>query len=309
MVFIRVVHLLSRLCGCFCPCGLSFFLCNILNSLCPCFFPRRNEGSCCLPGSGNKVYPSSDDEHLEDVSDFSTFFALQQFLDGAFRDRAYTGQYKPKFLTVHEAYRVRNSNAQEDYAAVREKLQNARSPCDSFGDPVLTGRELPVALQRDLENWGLDVPLDALIHEHLFFHGTHQDAAKGIVAGDFRLPDTHQHGGSYGRGVYLAEACTKAHMYCKPRNGDNLFPLLIVRSALGKVSNTAVDVPNADALNTGAANGTWDSVCGDRRKLVNNFSGYREFIVYDSGQVLALYLLWVSERKPTCCCCQRSCRI
>merc|ERR1712217_481987 len=202
----------------------------------------------------------------------------------------------------------RNDDAQRKYVKVRQHLQDTVAGISSLTDGVLTGWEMPLALRNDLEVWGLDEPLDPTIDEHLFFHGTNEAAAAGIVDGDFRLPPSHEHGGSYGKGVYLAETCTKAHMYCKQRGADKLSPILIVRSALGKAHNTNLETPNPGALESGAKSGQYNSVCGDRRKLPQNYSGYREFIVYDTGQVLPMYLLWCSQRKACAPCLRRTCR-
>lgn len=301
----------SRLCGCILPCGLNFIFCNLCNwlnwILCPSCCPRRSGGGCCcLRRSSSKVCSITD--NLEEVTDCTTFYALQQFLDQTFRDRPYSGQYTPRHLMVKEAYRVRNDTAQKAYIQVRETLRKTAAGASSLTDGVLTGWELPVALRQDLEIWGLDEPLDPAIDEHLFFHGTNEGAAKGIVEGDFRLPPSHEHGGSYGKGVYLAESSTKAHMYSKPRGGDNLCPILVVRSALGTVHNTNLETPNPGGLESGASSGQYNSVCGDRRKLTQNYSGYREFIVYDTGQVLPMYLLWCSQRTACAPCLRRSCR-
>lgn len=304
----RILRFFHRCLGCCCPCGLSFRIFEFFTCLCPFLCSRRNRNGCCCCGNaGNQVHPDIQ-ENLEPVTDCTTLFAIQQFLDRTFRDRWYTGIYKPKFMTMVEAYRVRNDTAQRDYVAVTDKLQenNAErgSACKPFGDDILTGAECPLALRQDIERWGLDTPLDPTIHEHLFFHGTNEVAAKGIVDGDFRLPDTHEHGGMFGKGVYLGEASTKAHMYCKPR-ADGLFPIFICRSALGDVTVTVEQTPDPNALDRGAKQGEYNAVCGDRRKLKQNFSGYREFIVYDTGQVLAMYLLWCRESKVGPCCKRR----
>lgn len=137
--------------------------------------------------------------------------------------------------------------------------------------------------------------MDASINECLVFHGTSAAAARAIVQTDFALPKAHAHGAIYGGGVYLAESNTKAHMYCQadPRGW---VPILIVQVALGIIHNTVEDRPDGAALMRGAQAGTYDSVCGDRRKLKWNFSGWREFVVYDKAQAVARYVVWCKPK-------------
>merc|ERR1711879_574465 len=121
-------------------------------------------GGCCAGCFGHKVHPDIS-KNLEPVTDCSTFFALQQFIDQTFRDRPYVGIYKPKFLTLREAYRVRNADAERAYVEKRKSLQDKTPDPSSqrMQTPVITERECPVALRKDLECWGLDDPLDPAI--------------------------------------------------------------------------------------------------------------------------------------------------
>merc|ERR1712061_489907 len=136
-------------------------------------------------------------------------------------------------------------------------------------------------------------PLDNVISECLLFHGTSREAAGSIAEKDFQLPRQHAHGGLYGKGIYLAESSTKAHMYCTEDNKK--FPFLIVRAALGDILVVKEDRPNARKLETDAGKASedrYDTVCGDRRHLKHNFSGWREFIVYEPCQVLTEWIVW-----------------
>mmetsp|Transcript_50072 Transcript_50072/g.155223 ORF Transcript_50072/g.155223 Transcript_50072/m.155223 type:complete len:101 (+) Transcript_50072:1084-1386(+) len=99
----------------------------------------------------------------------------------------------------------------------------------------------------------------------------------------------------YGKGVYLAEASTKAHMYCAAR-GDGAFPILLVRATLGLVKDNLDEKTNPAAINSEAEKKVFDTMCGDRRKHKFNFSGYREFVVYDPDQAVAELLLWAKKK-------------
>merc|ERR1712048_19184 len=141
---------------------------------------------------------------------------------------------------------------------------------------------------------GLVEDLDVDVNEFLMFHGTAPEKAKCIITTDFRMPRGDKaHGHLYGAGIYFAESNSKAHMYCEAL--EDAFPILVSRVTLGTIKNVTDNSPNAKALYDGAMKGDYDSVCGDRRNLKWNFSGYREFIVYNNDQALVEFLVWCTK--------------
>merc|ERR1712217_381712 len=110
--------------------------------------------------------------------------------------------------------------------------------------------------------------LDESINECLMFHGTSPEAAEGISDTNFRLPEDDQgaHGCLYGRGIYLAETHSKAHMYCKKPREDGAYAIFIVRAALGRV-RVFTDYRPSNDFKQEVRSGQYDTVCGDRRKL------------------------------------------
>merc|ERR1711904_536495 len=78
-------------------------------------------------------------------------------------------------------------------------------------------------------------------NEHWLWHGTSSKGAVGITEGDFRISMAGYSAGTlYGRGVYLAEACSKSDEYTQSDEGDQgLRTLLLCRACLGRVNYTA----------------------------------------------------------------------
>jgi len=185
-----------------------------------------------------------------------------------------------------EVHRVRNDKAMADYENYKRSVHNKRGGnCTHLKDAIIS-RNAPSVLASNL---------DARLNEYLMFHGTSPAAAKGITETDFRLPKDHAHGAIYGAGVYIAETNTKAHMYCSP-DSRGWVPILIVRTLLGSIHNTEEERPDGNALLRSAQRGDYDSVCGDRRKLTWNFSGWREFIVYDHAAAVAEWIVWCKPK-------------
>jgi len=136
-------------------------------------------------------------------------------------------------------------------------------------------------------------PLNDEINEVYLWHGTHVRAAIGIAQNDFRINLAGTGAGTmYGRGVYMAESCTKADEYTKDEPGgyyDKIFALVLCRVVMGKYFYTMERDMTAEAK---VREGEFDSTCGDRKKLVGTF---REFVVYDNSQLYPEYVVLVSR--------------
>jgi hypothetical protein len=245
-----------------------------------CTRRRRNR-----TGATSKISSSTDVGDAMRVQDNKVIAAMQTFMDLTFRDRSYKGQFKPQRLQVMEVYRVKNYSAMADLDEYKNELRERRGVCQPLHEQVLSANP-PQELEANS---------DPTLNEYLMFHGTSAEAANAIIETDFRLPKSHTHGAVYGAGIYIAETNTKGHMYCSP-DSRGWVPMLVVRTILGNIHNTDVESPDTDDLLRMANAGVIDSVCGDRRKLRYNFSGWREFIVYDNAQVAVEWLIWCKPK-------------
>jgi len=133
-------------------------------------------------------------------------------------------------------------------------------------------------------------PLHEAGLEAFLFHGTKPDGARSVAVENFDLKFARD--GLFGRGIYLAESCSKSDEYTSP-DRDGLRPLLLCRVALGKINYCEERSPNKRDLETACTGGGFHSVLGDRRKVHNTF---REFIVYDPLQVCTHFVLWYRRR-------------
>merc|ERR1712187_321410 len=96
----------------------------------------------------------------------------------------------------------------------------------------------------------------------------------------------------YGRGIYLAESCSKSDEYTSP-GPDGSRPLLVCRATLGNVYYTDERTPDVNLLERQCGYmskkiGKFHSVLGDREKCSGT---YREFICFDEGLVFPAYIV------------------
>lgn len=121
------------------------------------------------------------------------------------------------------------------------------------------------------------------------FHGTNDEAAEKITKGDFLVDKAGSNAGTlYGRGIYMAESCSKSDEYSK-ENSEGLRCMLICRAVLGNVLYCDEVAPNVDSLVRQCLHGNYHSLLGDREKCRGTF---REFIVYDDDQVYPEIAVW-----------------
>merc|ERR1712107_255757 len=77
-------------------------------------------------------------------------------------------------------------------------------------------------------------PLNTAANEVVLFHGTKPIAAERITSEDFRLDLAGSSAGTlYGRGIYLAENCSKADEYSSCDSSTGLYTMLLCRTTLG----------------------------------------------------------------------------
>jgi len=131
--------------------------------------------------------------------------------------------------------------------------------------------------------------LETLANEAWLFHGTKPVAAESIASNNFRLDLAGSSAGAlYGRGIYLAENCTKADEYCRPDPRTGLLTMLLCRTTLGKLFYSAEVKPDTRICEQACLTGDCHSVLGDRKACRGTF---REFCVFDEDQVYPNYLV------------------
>jgi len=130
--------------------------------------------------------------------------------------------------------------------------------------------------------------LDADANCMWLFHGTSPEAGQSICAGNLLINNGSKGGKLYGRGIYLAEACSKSDEY-SVENEDGLRCMLICRTTLGNVLYNDEVNPNVESLVQLCITGPFHSVLGDPERSCGRF---REFVVYEDSQVYPEFMLW-----------------
>jgi len=211
-------------------------------------------------------------------------YFLQQLLDETFVE-VYTKDRKddevPQRLVLVAGTFVQNETNWVQYMERKEKIR-----AEIRADP-LSGIEScwPKTMDSQAVR-GLD-SLDTEVQECWMWHGTSKGGAHGITSEDFRLKFAGTNVGTlYGRGIYLAEACTKSDEYTQEEDGERY--LLLCRSTLGRINYNDESRPNATQLEDSCLNGRYHTVLGDREKRRGT---YREFVVFDNDQVYPEYIV------------------
>mmetsp|Transcript_9528 Transcript_9528/g.16634 ORF Transcript_9528/g.16634 Transcript_9528/m.16634 type:complete len:602 (+) Transcript_9528:26-1831(+) len=215
---------------------------------------------------------------------------LQSLVDASFRKR-YTRDRKgatvPDALLVVKAVRVQNALNWMEYEKALADVKRDLAELKSKGSSVMVSVEnLKTAdiLPKD-EKFNLDLDANCA----WLFHGTQDAAADAIIKGDFRIDKSGSNAGTlYGRGVYLAESCSKSDEY-SAENSQGLRCMLLCRAILGNINYCAEKRPDPNRVAESCVSGPFHSVLGDREKVHNTF---REFVVYDDDQVYPEYVFW-----------------
>lgn len=214
--------------------------------------------------------------------------ALQKLMDDTFIAK-YTKDRKggdvPQRLVLLRATAVQNEQNFVEYVTRRKKIREEIKAKPLSGSEVVHG----ICDPKTMLSAGVTKlqPLDLDVQESWLWHGTTKAGAEGISSEDFRINLAGSGAGTlYGRGVYLAEACTKSDEYCTEENGER--HLLLCRATLGRVHYTDQVRPDTNALEQSCLSGPYHSVLGDREKSRGTF---REFIVYDDDQVYPAFVI------------------
>lgn len=157
-----------------------------------------------------------------------------------------------------------------------ERKEQLRALCSEACENFQTATTAP---QIDAE-FPLNVTLEKQLNECFLFHGTGPDAAEKIAEDSFCLEEASSSTDTMlGSGIYLAEHASKSDEYAKDGTGvyHGQYALLICRALLGRVK-VAESVGDASHH----VRGHFDSVCGDRKKVVGIF---RELVLFDESMV------------------------
>lgn len=216
--------------------------------------------------------------------------AMQGLFDASFRKR-YTrdrrGGKVPDKLLLARGHRIQNAMNWAEYCARKEVVKGDLRELREAGENVFdcvadlkTAGHLPQATQYEL---------DPHANSAWLYHGTNDEAAAMISRGDFLIERAGSNAGTlFGRGIYLAESCSKSDEY-STENEEGLRCILVCRVTLGNINYCDERRPDVDKLVRSCVNGNFHSVLGDREKVHSTF---REFIVYDDDQVYPEYVLW-----------------
>lgn len=212
----------------------------------------------------------------------ASVLAVQRLLDHTFickRTRDRRDGPTPVRLEVAEVIQVQNSAAWIKYSKARSWMKSG-ADSDLLQPGILTATHGDHYVSTALGQ------LDDSSNEHWLFHGSSSAGVEGIAHRDFKLELAGTHRGTlYGKGVYLAECCSKADEYAYEENG--LCRMLICRAALGRILVDQSPRPAAAELASKCKVG-YDSLCGDRWTAVGT---YREFVLYNMGQVYPAFII------------------
>lgn len=132
-------------------------------------------------------------------------------------------------------------------------------------------------------------PTETTANEVWLFHGTRPVAAAGITMEHFKIDLAGSHAGAlYGRGIYVAENCTKADEYSRQDPPTGLYTMLLCRVTLGRLHYTAEVSPDARVCEDACLRGDCHAVLGDRKACRGTF---REFCVFDEDQVYPNFIV------------------
>jgi len=209
---------------------------------------------------------------------------LQKLLDDTFvkkytRDRK--GANVPNRLVLVGGTIVQNAQNWMEYTSRRKEIAK-----ELKNDPLqATERFLPTTAQ---SNVVAALPkLHSDVQEAWLWHGTSANGAEGITSEDFRLNLAGSAAGTlYGRGIYLAEACSKSDEYTEDEKGERF--LLLCRATMGRIRYVDAVKPDTKDLEDSCLRGKFHMVLGDREKARGT---YREFICYDDDQVYPAYII------------------
>eukprot|EP00747_Dinoflagellata_sp_TGD_P144537 gnl/TRDRNA2_/TRDRNA2_176505_c3_seq3.p1 gnl/TRDRNA2_/TRDRNA2_176505_c3~~gnl/TRDRNA2_/TRDRNA2_176505_c3_seq3.p1 ORF type:complete len:326 (+),score=27.19 gnl/TRDRNA2_/TRDRNA2_176505_c3_seq3:1788-2765(+) len=194
----------------------------------------------------------------------------------------------PKGYKVTRAWRAETSKYWKEYCIRRAELLSECLSAHSEDEFVEYSDVKSANAWTTFANGTASDRLKTSCNEWYLFHGTNEQAALTICKGDFKMCLAGSSTGTlYGRGSYFAESITKADEYAKS-NAAGEYTVMLCRVLGGKVYYTDELVPDPEELTNCCIQGPYDCILGDREKCRNT---YREFVVYDSENVYAEYVI------------------
>lgn len=187
-------------------------------------------------------------------------------------------------LQIVAALRVENSNLWKAYIARRDRIAQARLGIGH--DQILNSSVRPPMSSAVVAN---EVPreLDASVREAYLFHGTTAVAAVSIQREGFCLELAgSKTGRMFGKGIYLAEASSKADEYAT--GCEDFHTILICRAACGNSFRVTEGDFQLEEKMRGWRMQRFNSVVGDREAAVGT---YREYVFYDAAQIYPEYVV------------------
>lgn len=213
---------------------------------------------------------------------------IRNLIMATFKDKATSDRQgeAPASLEVLSVSRVEDRDMWLSYARKRSELAESRGAFTAIQDLEGSGRAKTMA--------PFGGKPDAAMHEDMnevyLFHGTSASGAMSIRDGGFRLSLSGSNAGTmFGRGVYFAEASSKADEYAETDASGiytGVYAMLLCRVACGEPFR--ITKSNIPAIESALESGEYDCVLGDREAAVGT---YREFVVFDEAQIYPEYVV------------------
>lgn len=201
---------------------------------------------------------------------------------------------------LRRANRVENSQMWVRYKDQKKELRETypdgmKKARELDGDPS-TGRVVTKQLMERAGETGGALSaetLDEQVNEYLLFHGTSKSAAESIIDTGFRITSGADR---FGKGAYFAEDIQKALNYAREEgiDGHRSRFVLVCRVACGDFLYTE-EGHMEDATEQGKKAGKNATLANPKEAWGSWEPGTREFIIYESGQVYAEYILEIGH--------------
>jgi len=199
----------------------------------------------------------------------------------------------PSQLELVHGVRIQNWQTWAEFQAQQEVIAGELKTMKSNGKKVSTdvsGLKTAGFLEE------LRAPLEEEANTVWLFHGLSDEAIDLIGDSGFDIDRAGvQAGTMYGRGVYLAECCSRADEVLSTLGQDGLHAMLVCRVTLGNVHVDCSTLPDMAQIVRSCVEGKYHSVLSDSKgstpRANMDTSASREFIVYNKDQVYPEFML------------------
>jgi len=222
---------------------------------------------------------------LEDPATLAKFQNLLELTHRKVYTRDRRKEKVPDRLEVVKVINIENGDLWVDYMARQETIRQEIAGDKGYD---IVRHEVDTSKAGLEELLPADMRLDPAVNEVFLFHGTSHIAADKITTTNFRINLAGSNAGTlYGRGIYMAENCTKSDEYTMA-DKTGLRTLVVCRATLGRTYYLDAEETNPRDCEDACLRGRFHSVLGDRKKCKGTF---REFIVFNDEQVYPNYIL------------------